>query len=142
MFWGPKKEIKIVDCPGLVCPSLAGLEIQAMAGSTCSSTYAFLFPAAYQRHMTVIPISQIPSLPSCIPFASAHMPIEVIFHVQLDIDAQDNDNALTSKKTYRNAEQAERARQREEEERKRDKWTVGGVLEARALDKGFSKLPF
>lgn len=39
MFWGPKKEIKIVDCPGLVCPSLAGLEIQAMAGSTCSSTY-------------------------------------------------------------------------------------------------------
>nr|KIR86570.1 GTPase [Cryptococcus tetragattii IND107] len=90
MFWGPKKEIKIVDCPGLVCPSLAGLEIQAMAG--------------------IIPISQIPSLPSCILFASAHMPIEVIFR---------------------------RARQREEEERKRDKWTVGGVLEARALDKGF-----
>ncbi|ADV19791.1 GTPase [Cryptococcus gattii E566] len=90
MFWGPKKEIKIVDCPGLVCPSLAGLEIQAMAG--------------------IIPISQIPSLPSCILFASAHMPIEVIFR---------------------------RAREREEEERKRDKWTVGGVLEARALDKGF-----
>nr|KIR48345.1 GTPase [Cryptococcus bacillisporus CA1280] len=90
MFWGPKKEIKIVDCPGLVCPSLAGLEIQAMAG--------------------IIPISQIPSLPSCILFASAHMPIEVIFR---------------------------KARQREEEERKRDKWTVGGVLEARALDKGF-----
>lgn len=70
------------------------------------------------------------------------MPIEVIFRVQLDIDVQGNDKAFASKKTYRNAEQAERARQREEEERKRDKWTVGGVLEARALDKGFSKLPF
>lgn len=28
-----------MDCPGLVCPSLAGLEIQAMAGSTCSSAF-------------------------------------------------------------------------------------------------------
>ncbi|OWZ64338.1 hypothetical protein AYX14_02930 [Cryptococcus neoformans] len=117
MFWGPKKEIKIVDCPGLVCPSLAGLEIQAMAG--------------------IIPIAQIPSLPSCILFASAHMPIEAIFHVHLDIDAQDDTDAFALKKTYRNAEQAERARQREEEERKSERWTVGGVLEARALDKGF-----
>lgn len=28
MFWGWKKEVKIVDCPGLVCPSLVGLELQ------------------------------------------------------------------------------------------------------------------
>lgn len=100
-----------------------------------------LFPAAYQLHITVIPIAQIPSLPSCILFASAHMPIEAIFHVHLDIDAQDDTDAFALKKTYRNAEQAERARQREEEERKSERWTVGGVLEARALDKGFSKLP-
>ena len=33
MFWGWKKELKIVDCPGLVCPSLVGLEIQALTGS-------------------------------------------------------------------------------------------------------------
>lgn len=45
MFWGPKKEIKVVDCPGLVCPSLAGLEIQAMAGSMYSSTYALPIPS-------------------------------------------------------------------------------------------------
>ena len=28
MYWGDKKEIKMVDCPGLVCPSLVGLEMQ------------------------------------------------------------------------------------------------------------------
>lgn len=33
MFWGWKKQVKIVDCPGLVCPSLVGLEIQALTGS-------------------------------------------------------------------------------------------------------------
>jgi ribosome biogenesis GTPase A len=33
MFWGDKKQVKLVDCPGLVCPSLIGLEIQALAGS-------------------------------------------------------------------------------------------------------------
>jgi hypothetical protein len=33
MFWGPKKEVKFVDCPGLVCPSLVGLELQALCGS-------------------------------------------------------------------------------------------------------------
>ncbi|ODN99483.1 GTPase [Cryptococcus wingfieldii CBS 7118] len=88
MFWGSKKEVKIVDCPGLVCPSLAGLEVQALAG--------------------IIPISQIPSLPSCLTFASSHLPIETIF---------------------------KRARKRDEERKHR--WSVGGVLEERAIDKGF-----
>lgn len=69
------------------------------------------------------------------------MPIEAIFRVHLDIDVQDDTGAFASKKTYRNAEQAERAKQREEEERRGVRWTVGGVLEARALDKGFSRLP-
>lgn len=38
ILWGSKREIKIVDCPGLVCPSLVPMELQAMAGSE----YAFL----------------------------------------------------------------------------------------------------
>jgi hypothetical protein len=33
IFWGARREIKIVDCPGLVCPSLVPMELQAMAGS-------------------------------------------------------------------------------------------------------------
>jgi hypothetical protein len=36
MFWGWKKEVKVVDCPGLVCPSLVGMELQALAGSRSS----------------------------------------------------------------------------------------------------------
>ncbi|WVQ70681.1 hypothetical protein IAR50_000203 [Cryptococcus sp. DSM 104548] len=114
MFWGSKKEVKIVDCPGLVCPSLAGLEVQALAG--------------------IIPISQIPSLPSCLTFASSHLPIETIFRVPPP--AAESDFLQTEvKKTYRHEWQAERARLREEE--RRERWSVGGVLEGRAVDKGF-----
>ncbi|ODO10572.1 hypothetical protein I350_01169 [Cryptococcus amylolentus CBS 6273] len=114
MFWGSKKEVKIVDCPGLVCPSLAGLEVQALAG--------------------IIPISQIPSLPSCLTFASSHLPIETIFKVPRP--APEDDSFQTEvKKTYRHEWQAERARKRDEERKHR--WSVGGVLEERAIDKGF-----
>lgn len=34
IFWGSNRDIKIVDCPGLVCPSLVPMEIQAIAGGT------------------------------------------------------------------------------------------------------------
>jgi len=33
MLWGARREVKIVDCPGLVCPSLVPMELQVMAGS-------------------------------------------------------------------------------------------------------------
>lgn len=33
ILWGPARDIKIIDCPGLVCPSLVPMELQAMAGS-------------------------------------------------------------------------------------------------------------
>lgn len=33
ILWGEKRHIKIVDCPGLVCPSPAPMELQCMAGS-------------------------------------------------------------------------------------------------------------
>jgi ribosome biogenesis GTPase A len=33
ILWGPKREVRIVDCPGLVCPSLVPMELQAMSGS-------------------------------------------------------------------------------------------------------------
>lgn len=34
MLWGDRREVRIVDCPGLVCPSLVPMELQAMTGST------------------------------------------------------------------------------------------------------------
>lgn len=33
LLWGPRREVRIVDCPGLVCPSLVPMEMQAMSGS-------------------------------------------------------------------------------------------------------------
>ena len=33
MFWGEKKEVLFADSPGLVCPSLVGVELQVLAGS-------------------------------------------------------------------------------------------------------------
>lgn len=36
ILWGERRDIKIVDCPGLVCPSLVPMELQAMAGSEYS----------------------------------------------------------------------------------------------------------
>ncbi|WVQ86042.1 hypothetical protein IAT38_008210 [Cryptococcus sp. DSM 104549] len=115
MFWGDKKEVRFVDCPGLVCPSLVGLEVQCLAG--------------------IVPISQIPSLPACIHFAATHLPLETIFRVpQPEPDASD---LYAAKRTYRDAEQAERARAQEVEKRKRERWTAGGIMEGRAVDKGF-----
>nr|ODN96084.1 GTPase [Cryptococcus depauperatus CBS 7855] len=118
MLWGAKREVKIVDCPGLVCPSLAGSEIQALAGSI----------------VLVIPIAQIPSLPSCILFASHHLPIEEIFRVPRP-QLEDNADNYIEKRTFRDEFQKERARQREME--KENSWNIGGVLEARAIDKGY-----
>lgn len=41
ILWGSAREVKIVDCPGLVCPSPVPMELQAMAGSesACAQTW-------------------------------------------------------------------------------------------------------
>lgn len=33
ILWGARREVRIVDCPGLVCPSVVPMELQAMSGS-------------------------------------------------------------------------------------------------------------
>ncbi|KAK8850508.1 hypothetical protein IAR55_004426 [Kwoniella newhampshirensis] len=114
MFWGGKKEVKIVDCPGLVCPSLVGLEIQALAG--------------------IIPISQIPSLPACIHFAALHLPLEIIFRVPRTEEDYAKDE-YAGKRTYRDPALAEEKARQEKE--KKERWTAGGILEGRALDRGY-----
>ena len=42
IFWGQKKEVKFVDCPGLVCPSLVSFELQALCGSKSSPSPCIL----------------------------------------------------------------------------------------------------
>lgn len=36
ILWGARREVRIVDCPGLVCPSVVPMELQAMSGSKLS----------------------------------------------------------------------------------------------------------
>lgn len=121
ILWGARREVKIVDCPGLVCPSLVPMELQAMAGSESTEQES--------RLTLVLPISQIPSLPSCLHFACRHMPVEEIFNVpapEAEVDS------MVAKKTWREP------RPEFEAEEKRT-WTAGGIMEARALDRGFRK---
>ncbi|WWC92251.1 uncharacterized protein L201_007205 [Kwoniella dendrophila CBS 6074] len=116
MFWGPKKEIRFVDCPGLVCPSLVGLEIQALAAT--------------------IPISQIASLPACITFCAQHLPLEKIFRIPYTVADGDID-PYAGKRTYRDPKLAEAEKLRREEEEKKEKWTPGKIMEGRAHDRGY-----
>ncbi|WRT70647.1 uncharacterized protein IL334_007645 [Kwoniella shivajii] len=116
MFWGTKKEIRIVDCPGLVCPSLVGLEIQALAAT--------------------IPISQIASLPSCITFCARHLPLETILKIPYSIADGDID-PYAGKRTFRDPKLAEEDRIKREENEKKDKWTSGKIMEGRAIDRGY-----
>ncbi|GMK54708.1 hypothetical protein CspeluHIS016_0112940 [Cutaneotrichosporon spelunceum] len=71
IFWGADEQVKIVDCPGLVCPSPAPMELQAMAGT--------------------LPISQIPSMPACTAFVARHMPLEDVFRIPRPKEEEDVD---------------------------------------------------
>ncbi|WVF68041.1 hypothetical protein IAT40_002803 [Kwoniella sp. CBS 6097] len=116
LFWGDKKEIRVVDCPGLVCPSLVGLEVQALAAT--------------------IPISQIASLPSCISFASKHMPLETIFKIPYSVSETDID-PYAGKRTYRDPALAQAEKEKREQEERKQKWTAGKIMEGRAIDRGY-----
>ncbi|KDQ63256.1 hypothetical protein JAAARDRAFT_188849 [Jaapia argillacea MUCL 33604] len=56
LFWTP--EVRLVDCPGLVLPSLVPMEMQVLTG--------------------ILPISLIPSIPSCILYIAKLLPLEQI----------------------------------------------------------------
>ncbi|OCF43640.1 hypothetical protein I317_02532 [Kwoniella heveanensis CBS 569] len=116
LLWGDKKDIRVVDCPGLVCPSLVGLEIQALAAT--------------------IPISQIASMPSCISFASKHLPLETIFKIPYSVSETDVD-PYAGKRTYRDPALAEAEKKRREQEERKEKWTAGKIMEGRAIDRGY-----
>jgi hypothetical protein len=79
---------------------------------------------------SVLPISQIPSLPSCIHFAARVMPLEDIFHVPSpEVEVDD----MEAKKSWREPREHTTATT------KIPTWTAGGIMEARALDRGFGE---
>ncbi|RXK41682.1 hypothetical protein M231_00917 [Tremella mesenterica] len=111
-FWGSKL-VKIVDCPGLVCPSLVPHELQALAG--------------------VLPIAQIPSLPSCIHFTASLLPLEDIFKLSLP-DEESSEDPYADKRTWRTPRLTE---EKVEKVVKRKKVTAGTIMEAHALARGW-----
>lgn len=70
MFWGWKHEVKVVDCPGLVCPSLVGLELQVRSSQTEESKADYrrlllaVRTATYNRYIVLIGFQSCLSLRS------------------------------------------------------------------------------
>ncbi|EJD03778.1 P-loop containing nucleoside triphosphate hydrolase protein [Fomitiporia mediterranea MF3/22] len=60
LFWS--KQIRLVDCPGLVFPAYTDLEMQVLAG--------------------ILPISQMPAIPSSAHYALQYLPLEKILGLQ------------------------------------------------------------
>ncbi|GMK56024.1 hypothetical protein CspeluHIS016_0210800 [Cutaneotrichosporon spelunceum] len=109
MLWGQRREVRIVDCPGLVCPSLVPMELQALSG--------------------ILPIAQIPSLPACIAFAAKYLPLERIFNIPAPEVVVDD---IASRRTWR-------AGYHPPVTAKPDgpRWTAGDIMDGRATDRGF-----
>ncbi|KAK0554805.1 hypothetical protein OC845_000627 [Tilletia horrida] len=64
-----KARIRLCDSPGLVFPSLVGMEMQVLGA--------------------ILPISQIQAISSCVRFAAAHMPLEEALRLPLDAPPPD-----------------------------------------------------
>ncbi|OCH94706.1 P-loop containing nucleoside triphosphate hydrolase protein [Obba rivulosa] len=57
LFWTP--EVRLVDCPGLVMPSLVPMELQVLSG--------------------ILPISRVSAVPLCIHYAAQLLPLERMY---------------------------------------------------------------
>ncbi|KAI0315263.1 hypothetical protein OF83DRAFT_1277345 [Amylostereum chailletii] len=100
LFW--TSEIRLVDCPGLVLPSLVPLELQVFGG--------------------VLPIARMPAIPLCISYAAQLIPLERV----LDLTRPSTSPpAAEDKRTWR-----EGTRRRDGD--KPPSWTAMDVLTAYA----------
>ncbi|KAJ7631053.1 GTPase [Roridomyces roridus] len=101
LFWTP--DVRLVDCPGLVCPNYVPMELQVLSG--------------------VLPISRISALPSCVYHAAELLPLEQIYRLShpAEVDVPEED-----KRTWRNGERPAASRPKEL------KWTAMDVLIAYA----------
>ncbi|VDB86571.1 unnamed protein product [Peniophora sp. CBMAI 1063] len=105
LFW--TNELRLVDCPGLVLPSLAPIELQVLSG--------------------ILPIARMPAIPLCLFYAGQLLPLEKA----LGLDhPSSQDIPAGDKRTWRgNASRREAA--------KTFTWTAMDVLEAYAEKKGW-----
>ncbi|KAF8313837.1 P-loop containing nucleoside triphosphate hydrolase protein [Clavulina sp. PMI_390] len=116
LFWTP--EIRLVDCPGLVLPNYVPMELQAL----CS----------------ILPISQIPSMPSCIRTLASLMPLEEIFELTHP-SITHPDPIVEDKRTWRVVQKdgSKGATTRPQVEAADVEWTAMDVMTAYALRKGW-----
>ncbi|KAG9001776.1 hypothetical protein FRB94_000642 [Tulasnella sp. JGI-2019a] len=106
LFWSP--EIRLVDCPGLVLPNLVPMELQVLA--------------------SILPISQMASIPSCISFAANLLPLEEVFSLA---EVKKEEDAIQDKRTWRADVQRKVAPEAA------GKWTAMNILTSYADKKGW-----
>ena len=99
--------MRLVDCPGLVFPSYSQLELQVLAG--------------------ILPIAQLPAIPSSIHYALERLPLEKI--LELEHPAK-NDPVVEDKRTWR-------VGMKRPDGTQQDRWTATDVLTAYAEKKGW-----
>ncbi|KIJ40336.1 hypothetical protein M422DRAFT_174008 [Sphaerobolus stellatus SS14] len=107
LFW--TKQIRLVDCPGLVMPNYVPMELQVL-GAT-------------------LPISQIPSIPSCLHFILNILPLERVLHLE---HPSARAQVIEDKRTWRGDKPA-----RHDPEQMKQTWTTMDVLTAYATKKGW-----
>ena len=100
-------------------------DLQALAGSESNIV------KKRRKLMTVLPISQIPSLPACMYQAGRILPLEYIFRVPPPESSEEDDRYAT-KKTWREPREAVTTE-------RQAVWTAGSIMEGRALDRGYRK---
>ncbi|KAF8320613.1 uncharacterized protein EI90DRAFT_3131972 [Cantharellus anzutake] len=110
LFWTP--EIRLVDCPGLVLPNYVPMELQAL----CS----------------ILPISQILTIPSCIRYIGSIMPLEEVFRLQNFHPSHVAKEPVQDKRTWRTPRQ----RPAVLPTKSPLKWTAIDVMTAFAIKKG------
>ena len=98
-----------MDCPGLVFPSYTQLELQVLAG--------------------ILPIAQMPAIPSSVHFALQLLPLEKIFELQ---HPSKKDMEEADKRTWR-----EGMKKQQPSSDAELRWTAMDVLTAFAEKKGW-----
>lgn len=107
LFWS--KQVRLVDCPGLVFPSFMDLEMQVLAG--------------------ILPISQIPAIPSSTHHALQYLPLEDILALK---HPEDKIGVPEDKRTWRAG-----MRPKKESDGGGREWTAMDVLTSFAEKNGW-----
>ncbi|KAJ9103200.1 hypothetical protein QFC21_002623 [Naganishia friedmannii] len=132
LYWS--KDVRIVDCPGLVLPSLTSVEMQVQAG--------------------ILPISQVSSVASCIYHIACALPLEKALNVAPPtrwIEERERRVRIQSRITTRRRDDpearedgrrsepvlCERATEEREEGAGEERWTAGDILQGWAEYRGY-----